>query len=390
MLAIRGARLFDGERRVAVPEPTVLVRDGRIVAVVPGPAVPADARLVDLGAVTLLPGLVDAHVHLAFDGGPDPVGAIDGAPDSRVLDGMRAAARVSLAAGVTTVRDLGDRGYLALRLRDELADRPAAGPRILAAGPPITTAGGHCWYLGGVADGAAGLRDAVRERAGRGVDVVKVMASGGELTPGTRSYEPQYSVAELRVVVDEAHRYGLPVAVHAHACTAVENALAAGADVVEHCSFLAADGVAERPDVIAALAAAGTTVSATIATRFDRGGVPPGIAARLTGLMRQVGRLRDAGVPLVCSSDAGIGPAKPHGVLPYAMDVAVGRCGWSTVDTLRALTALPAALCGLADRAGRLAPGYDADLLAVAGDPLTDPAALHAVRAVYRSGVRVG
>ncbi|HEY3504516.1 MAG TPA: amidohydrolase family protein [Actinocatenispora sp.] len=388
MLAVRAARLFDGDARVAMTDPTVLVRDGRILSVESGGAVPEGATLVDLGDVTLLPGLVDAHVHLVFDAGANPVAAIDGADDEAVLDGMRAAARVSLAAGITTVRDLGDRGYLALRLRDELATDPYAGPRVLAAGPPITTTRGHCWYLGGEADGERAVRDAVRRRAERGADVVKVMASGGELTPGTHSHEAQYTVAELRAIVDEAHRYGLPVAAHAHAGAAIENVLAAGVDVIEHCSFMSEYGVDDRPDVIAALAASDVAVSATLAIRSDRP-PPPRIAARLGDMIAVINRIHDTGIPLVCSSDAGIGPPKPHGVLPYTTETTMRLCGWDPAAALRAVTSLPAALCGLAGRAGRIAPGYDADLLAVAGDPLSDPAALRNVRAVYRTGTRV-
>ena len=205
MLAIRAGRLFDGVDAVAVERPLVLIENGRIAAVQSGAEPPAEAEVVDLGAATLLPGLIDSHVHLVFDASTDPVGHLDGAGDAEVLTAMRARARIALAAGITTVRDLGDRGYLAVELRDELAADPTAGPLILAAGPPITTGRGHCWYLGGEAIGGVdGVRAAVREHAERGVDVIKLMATGGELTAGTASYVPQFAVAELRAAVDEA------------------------------------------------------------------------------------------------------------------------------------------------------------------------------------------
>lgn len=388
MLALRGARLFDGVRRLPVRDPVVVMADGLIAGVGSAADVPLGVGIVDLGDVTLLPGLVDAHVHLAFDASSDPVKALDGT-DDEVLAAMRVAASTNLAAGVTTVRDLGDRGYLALRLRDELARDPAAGPRILAAGPPITTARGHCWYLGGEADGAARIRDAVRERAERGADVIKVMASGGELTPGTFSYRPQYGVEELRAAVDEAHRCGLPITAHAHAGDAIANALAAGFDSIEHCSFLAETGIDERPDVIEALGRARMVVSATIAARPDVR-LPPRMAAAISDLVKNLDRLVQAGVTLVASSDAGIGPPKPHGVLPYAPGRLVDMIGWSTVDALRAVTSVPAKVCGVDDRVGRLSPGLDADVIAVAGDPLADPNALADVRFVFRQGRRAG
>jgi imidazolonepropionase-like amidohydrolase len=388
MLAIRAARLFDGDSATVVREATVLVDDGRIVAVQSGTDVPSSAELVDLGDTTLLPGLVDAHTHLAFDGSPDPVGWLGGADDEEVLAGMRRAARTALAAGITTVRDLGDRGYLALRLRDELAADPTAGPRLLAAGPPVTTSRGHCWYLGGEADGVDGVRAAVRANAERGVDVIKVMASGGELTPGTRSHEAQYRLDELRTAVEEAHRFGLPATAHAHATQAIEDAMAAGFDSIEHCSFMTEDGIDDRQDVIEALAASGIVVSATLGlvpTATPR----PRILERAAALSALFNRMREAGVDTVCTSDAGIGPPKPHDVLPYGVMMMVNLLGWSTVDALRSVTSRSSRHCRVDDRKGRLAPGLDADILAVAGDPLADPAALLDVRAVYREGQRV-
>jgi imidazolonepropionase-like amidohydrolase len=385
MLAIRAARLFDGESAVVVNNPVVLVDEGSIAGIHSGVHVPEGVELVDLGNVTLLPGLIDTHVHLAFDAGPDPVGRLMDCDDDELLEGMHTAARTALAAGVTTVRDLGDRGYLALKLRDELAVEPSSGPEVLPAGPPITTSRGHCWFLGGEADGVDGVRAAVREHVERGVDVIKVMASGGELTNGSHPHLSQYGLAELRAAVDEAHRAGLPITAHAHAGQAIADVVAAGFDSIEHCSFMTEDGVEPRPEVIAALARADVTVSATMG--FLPGFTPPpGIATRIPGFMAVLRQLDEAGVAVVCGTDAGIGPPKPHDILPQGVAMLMDVLGWTAVDALRAATSVAARFCRVGGRKGRLAAGFDADILAVAGDPLADISALCDVRAVIRAG----
>lgn len=389
MLAIRAARLFDGVSSTMLADPLVLVEHGQIVSVQAGGAPPPGTEVVDLGTATLLPGLIDAHLHLAFDASEDPVGRLDRITEDELLDGMRAAARSCLSAGITTVRDLGDRGYLALRLRDELADSPGAGPQVLAAGPPVTVTRGHCWYLGGEADGVDAVRAAVRDRVERGVDVIKVMASGGELTPGTNSHEAQYGIAELRAAVEEAHRHGLPITAHAHAVPGIANAIAAGFDMIEHCTFMTADGVDAKQDLIDAIARSGTLVSATVGV-LPGSVPPPRLAARFPAITAAFRRARETGVTFVCSSDAGIGPPKPHDVLPYSVAAMVGMGGHSPVEALRAATSVAAQACRLGASKGRIAPGYDADILAVDGNPLTDLAALRAVAAVFRAGERVG
>lgn len=380
--------MFDGVDNAPIPAPVVLVDEGRIVAAGPGVAVPADAEVVDLGAATLLPGLVDAHIHLTFDASRDPVGRFDRVDDAELLAGARIAARRALLAGVTTVRDLGDRGYVTLRLRDELAKDPAGGAQILAAGPPITTPRGHCWFLGGETSGVDGVRAAVRERVERGVDVIKVMATGGELTAGTRPHVAQFGVEELRAAVEEAGRRGLPVTAHAHGAAGIAQAAAAGIGSVEHCSFLTATGAELDPTVLAALLTAGTVVSATLG-HLPGLPVPPRIEALIPQLSAVFRQIRAAGVPIVCSSDAGIGPAKPHDCLPYGLVEMVELLGYSPVEAMRSATSAAADLCRVGDRKGRVAAGFDADLMALAGDPFTDISAVHAVAAVFRAGVRV-
>jgi len=384
-IAVRATALFDGS--VLTRDPLVLVADGRIVEVMSGrqAAVPPDAELVELPGATLLPGLVDTHVHLAFDASTDPVGALAAQDDEALLAAMAKAAGTQLRAGVTTVRDLGDRGYLALRLRAGGAPGPL--PTILAAGPPITTPGGHCHFLGGEAGGVDGVRAAVRERAERGVDVVKAMASGGELTPGSVAYEPQFTAGELRALVDEAHRCGLPVTAHSHGVEGIRNALAAGVDGIEHCGFRTRDGVAAPPDLVAML------VERRVAVGFT-GGIapsdvppPPGIAPLIPALLAMIAGLRRAGVLLVVGTDAGIAPRKPHPTLPYGVEH-FASLGASPAEALRTCTVTAAQVCGVGDRKGRVAPGFDADLLAVPGDPLADLAVLHRPVAVFARGER--
>jgi imidazolonepropionase-like amidohydrolase len=384
MLAIRGGRLFDGLASSYLPRPTVLVDRGRIVAIQSGGE--ASAQTVDLGDATLLPGLIDSHIHLTFDAGPDPLGWFTAADDDRLHTAARDAARTALAAGITTVRDLGDRGYVTLRLRDELATTPDSGPRIVAAGPPITSQGGHCYFLGGEVAGVPAMRAAVREHADRGVDVIKVMATGGELTAGTRSHEAQFDTGTLRAAVEEAHRLGLPVTAHAHGTPGIVAAVAAGVDSIEHVTWLTEDSAAIDEPAFEALLRSGIIVD------FTPGVVPTALPQTRMGrilplLKDNITRMITSGIRYVVASDGGVGPAKPHDVLPYSIAVVASVTG-TPAEALRAATSGAADLCRVGDRTGRLAAGYDADILAVHGDPLADVSALRNVAAVFRAGHR--
>lgn len=373
-VALRAGQVFDGER--ARGPATVVVEGGRVVEVTQS-AVPGAQDLGD--DVTLLPGLIDPHVHLGFDCSTDVVAgmAVD---DATLLARMAASARAMLAAGVTTVRDLGDRGFLTRRLDDP------DGPTVLASGPPLTTPGGHCWFLGGEVDGLDAMLEAVEERAAQGCHVVKVMVSGGNITPGSSPFAPQFRTAELKQVVAEAHRLGMLAAAHVHAPVCVEEALDAGFDSLEHATFMTEDGVEASDDVLRRIAGSGTVVSITAGV-LPGGAVPPAIRERLDRVKQNMLRLHHLGARLVASSDGGIGPAKPHAVLPYALPDMVAL-GLSAEDALRATTSRSADALRLGGRKGSLTPGADADLLAVRGDPTRDVTAVHDVVEV-RVGGRV-
>lgn len=380
--AVRARALFDGVSATLVTDPWVLIEAGRIVEVGTG-VPPAGVDVHEFGSATLLPGLIDTHVHLCLDASPDSVGALAARTDGESVVAMVRAARAHLAAGVTTVRDLGDRDHLSLGLRgrDDL-------PTIVCSGPPLTTPAGHCHFLGGgVEPTTAAVREAVRRHVGRGVDVIKVMASGGNLTPGTLPEQAQFPAEVIAALVDEAHRAGLAVTAHAHGTRAIAEALAAGVDGLEHVTFWSADGVDSPVDLMAELAARRVPIGLTAGMVPMPGMVPPpALVARLPAYTANTRRLHELGAVLVVGTDAGIAPPKPHGVLPHALPLA--EFGMGPVESLCAATSVAAAAIGLGHRKGRLAPGHDADLIAVDGDPFTDPAALRRVTAVFTHGVR--
>ncbi len=369
---------------------TVTVRDGEIEEVGPS-AIADDVAVLDFGpGAWLLPGLIDTHVHLVFDASADPVAALAGLDDDELLTRMRRAAAAQLDAGVTSVRDLGDRGFLSTRLASQTGADMTAGPHIVAAGPPVTTPGGHCHFLGGAVDGLAGIRSAVRERAARGCDVVKIMVSGGAMTPGSDPAVSQFTPDEIRVVVEEARALGMTVAAHAHGAQAIADAVRAGVFTIEHVTFVTPDGAPPEDTLLDEVAASGVLVSATLGRRPEEWAALPGPVRDMISRWFQLnGELYRRGARMVVGSDAGIGPLKPHGVLPYAVGELVADLGVSPAAALTAVTARAAEACGLAGRKGSLRPGMDADLLVVAGDPLNDPSALHEVRAVFRGGVQV-
>ena len=393
MRGYRADTAFDGERALSGGA-LVLVEDGRIVAVEAGAAAPpADCEVTYLAGTTILPGLIDTHVHLCGD---DSLRALDQFFELSPADLERiiaAGLQQQLAADVTCVRDLGDFEWAVVDRRRAPADGQIE-PTVVASGPPITIDQGHCWPMGGVTSGVDGLRAAVRERVDRGADVVKIMTSGGAMTPGTDVLLCQFTVEELRVVVEEAHRLGLPVTGHAHSLPAVQQCADAELDGIEHCSCLTPDGFNTPPELAERIAAAGTFVGPTLG-RAIGSEPPPQVKAMMERMhigwddrLDQVRDLHRAGVQFLSGSDSGISPGKPHGVLPEAV-IDLLDCGVPAELALTSATTTSAAALGLTERTGRLQAGLDADLLIVEGNPLQDITALRSVRTVVSRGREV-
>jgi imidazolonepropionase-like amidohydrolase len=385
--AIRGARLFDGKRCTEGPV-LVLVDHGRITEVdCTGAAPPADAACVDLGDVTLMPGFVDAHTHLVWDPHGNPE-ALATTPDAVLLERARQHAWQALQVGVTTVRDLGDRHFVTVTASHACRATPSAGAEIVTAGPAITRTNGHCWYLGSVADTREDLVEAVRLRSARGTQWVKIMATGGFLTAGSDPFVPQYTTEHLTVVVETARRYHLPVTAHAHATGGIANAIAAGVAGVEHCSFHTPHGPVLDSALIEAMLAQGIWAGLTIGRDHPRAHLPPALVPMLEQRWTRIRTLVRAGVNVAFSTDAGISATKPHDVLPAELTYAATQ-GLSNAVVLAAATSHAAASCHVADRKGHLKPGYDADILAIPGNPLHTIEAILEPRAIFRLGHRI-
>jgi imidazolonepropionase-like amidohydrolase len=397
VFAIRANHAFDGEDFRAGGA-TVLVDDAGIVGVEPlRYEPPSDCDLVDYGDATVLPGLIDTHVHLVGDSrvmalerlaeySPEEIDAV-------VIESLRR----QLAAGVTTVRDLGDWHFNVVERRDAQRQVDDGLPWIVASGPPITSPGGHCGYLGGEVSGADEIVAAVRERAELRVDLVKVMASGGMVTTGSDVFVPQFPIEELRLLVEQAHAAGLPVTAHAHSAAAVDQAVVAGVEGIEHASSRATE------EQLAALAASGIAVCPTlggfntkslaallaVAPRFQQIFADAGLTPEsyLEIRMSALRRMTTFGIQLISGDDAGIGPDKAHGTYAEAV-IELGQVT-GTVPALVAASSDPAAAIGLGRSKGRLRRGYDADLLVVGGDLAADLTALRDVRQVVLRGVPV-
>ena len=327
-----------------------------------------------------MPGLIDSHVHLAFDGGPNPAARMRSETDEQQLVLMLHSARDLLGVGVTTARDLGARAYLDVVVRDAIAAGLARGPRMVVAARPITVTGGHCWFMGGEADSDDELRRMVRTHHKRGADLIKVMSTGGFMTTGSAPWYAQFTRAQLAVIVEEAGRVDKPVAAHAHGIEGIHRAVEAGVTTLEHCSFVTETNERRFDEPLAArIAERGIFVCPTI-------NVNAPYVAELTGIVvgEHLKAMHEMGVRLIAGTDAGIDNTPHHqyvGGLEYLVTL-----GFRPADVLAMATTEAAAALGVDAITGRLAPGFDADLIVVDGDPSTDIAALGKLQRVIARG----
>jgi imidazolonepropionase-like amidohydrolase len=398
---LRAARLFDGKSD-AVSAPGVVIVDGnKIVAAGARAQPPAGAEVIDLGDVTLLPGLMDAHTHLSGEASDDwKKDELDGFKKEVAQRAIEATeyARRTLLSGFTSVRDLGSNHFIDVALRNAIDAGRVPGPRMLVAGNALGARGGHCddhagyrqgllsesTIFDGVADGPEQFRAAVRYTIQHGADVVKVCASGGVLSLTDRVDSPQLTQAELNALVDEAHALGRKAAAHAHGAEAAKRALRAGIDSIEHGTFLddeAFDLLKKRGAWLV------PTPNVCLDARMKKNGAPPAVVAKAKAAnerqAQMVKRALQKGVSLAFGSDAAV---CPHGS-QLGQFATLVSFGMKPLATVRAATSGDARLLGVDRQLGTLEAGKLADVIAVAGDPARDIHAMEHVVFVMKDGV---
>lgn len=400
-LRIRVGRLLDGTGSPAVEGAALLVVDDRIAAVGPDAAVarPEDAAQLELPDGTALPGLIDSHVHVALPPTVDPLGSLNAeTDDDLVVRGVAAGERM-VRAGITTAYDCGARGMTAYRIRDAIGRSLALGPRLLVSGRPVTQRGGHCHFFGGEADGVAGVRDLVRRLLDEeGADGIKIMATGGGLTPGTDSRHASYSLEELAAAVDEAHRLGKRVTSHAHGVPGIDNASKAGIDSIQHCTMLGMDwewafdesvarGMVERGTRAIPTISAGTRYEVETGNDINKLQPNPGRTTR-ADYWANARALHDIGVTLVPGTDVGINFTDFGEDLFLELEAWVG-IGLDPAHVIHCATGRAAWHLGVDGATGTLRPGMQADILVVEGAPDRDISDLRRTAIVFKDGRRI-
>src|SRR5438093_6616591 len=404
-IALKAARLFDGKSRALIQNGVVVVQGDKIVDAGANVAIPPDAQVIDLGDATLSPGLMDAHTHITLDYTNYQATRLR---ELQISTSAKAysvipAARATVEAGFTTVRDVGARTYrshdcIDVSLRDAIAKGIVVGPRMFVATYGIGATGGHFDEAAGfrdglfgpepdvadgIADGPDAVRKAVRFEVRIGADVIKAAVSGGVLSLTDEVDTPQFTPAEMAALVDESHRLRKKVAVHCHGDQAGREAIEAGADSIEHGSFL-------KPETLTLMKNKGTFLVPTLmATEYILSKIdsyPPALQAkaRAAGAARSE-MFRNAvkmGVKIALGTDAGV---FPHGDNAKEFALMVGL-GMQPIDALRSGTSNDADLLGIGQAVGTLEKGKRADIVAMPGDPAADITATERISFVMKDG----
>lgn len=396
VIYLTAERMLDGLSETAIDDPVIRIEGDRIDAV--GTAgnltIPSQATVINLGNVTLLPGLLDAHVHLLSNHDDKGFRRLEVTETRSVINGVVNAEK-TLMAGFTSVRVVGSGGYGDIALRDAINEGDVPGPRILAAGPSLGVTGGHCdnnlltedynYVSDAVADGPWAIREQVRLNIKYGGDLLKFCATGGVFSKGTTVGAQQYTQEEMNVLVDEAHMRGKKVAAHAHGNDGIKAAIRAGVDSVEHASFLDDEAIRMAIERGTFLSMDIYNTEYTLETGESTGALPENIAKE-----REVGEVQrqsftravQAGAKVVLGSDAAI---YPHGYNGRQLSRMV-RFGMTEMQAIKAATSLNAELFGTPG-IGALETGRYADIIAVSGNPLNDISVLEDVGFVMKGGV---
>jgi imidazolonepropionase-like amidohydrolase len=399
IVAVKTGRLIDPKAGAVIPGAVIVIENGKVKAVGPSVAIPTGARVIDLSAMTVLPGLMDCHTHLVGDyaNDKDPLSDLKKSAADRAFESVPNA-KATLEAGFTTVRDVGTyRAFVDVAMRDAIARGYFPGPRMFVAGAYLTITGGGGAITGfapdvtlpwdlrfGIADGVDQVRQRVRDIAQHDVDLIKVLATGAFLTHGSDPHAVEYSYEELRAAVEEAAHKGLKVVAHAHSTEGIKLAVKAGVASIEHGTYLDDEGIRLMKEHGTYLVA--DIYDAEWIRQGEAAGYPQDFADKQPEgdeIQRQGFRKAvKAGVNIAFGTDVS---NFPHGLnaRQFAWQVKYGQ---TPMEAIRSATVAASDLIGRNNNAGSLEPGKWADLIAVKGDPLQDIRILENVAFVMREG----
>ncbi|NLY36963.1 MAG: amidohydrolase family protein [Tissierellia bacterium] len=386
----KGFRLIDGSGSVPTEKAYFVVEDKKITTLGSGKAPEFDGLVVDLEGKTVMPGMINSHVHITMEPVGDPTSLmIKESPAKTALRGT-ANLKKHLKAGTTFFRDLGAPAGIDFDLRDAVKEGLIEGPEFLAAGKCVTMTGGHGWFMGREADGPEETRKAAREQLRAGADVVKIMATGGVLTKGVEPGSPQLSMEEMKTAVVEAHKAGKKTATHAQGTEGIKNAILAGIDSVEHGIFL-------DDETIGLMLEKGVYLVPTLVAPYFivKNGVEAGIPQFAVDKSNYVMKFHmesftkayKAGVKIAMGTDSGT-PFNLHGSAPMELKLMV-ECGMTPMDALVSSTKSSAQLLGIDKDYGTLEEGKFADFLVLDENPLENLDTLFKINKVFKLGKEV-
>ena len=387
---VKAARVANAQMTEWLTDHVVKIKSGQVQDVLPAANLASDAEVLDLGDVSLMPGLIDAHCHMHCSATVDAQELTFSEMQDVGRLKMRAvtAMRKGLMAGTTTIRDIGSRNEVAFDIKQAINDGAIPGPRLLVAGTPITITAGHCWFFGTEADTAEEVATAVRRQVRLGADAIKIMATGGMFTPTANPRKTQFPASTLRIAVEEAARSGITVAAHTLSADGVRNCVEANVHNLIHARWYHSDpnkGLDYDPDAVTKMADQGQWVDPTIGHMMlgneavEQDGAPARTAhwsvsdtvVEEDEHLETLRKMRDAGVRFTSGLDMGM----PHGTHDRSAANAwsvVDLLGWDNWDAMRMATSDTAEALGIDAEVGRIAKGQEADLAAFEGDPATN------------------
>jgi imidazolonepropionase-like amidohydrolase len=392
---VRAGHLLDVKTGKLLDAQTIVVAGDTIQSIAPTASVPAQPgdTVVDLGGLTVLPGVIDVHTHLTMNPDFDPFREVISTDAKEAINGV-VNAKATLLAGITSVRNVGAYGFVDVDLRDAVNAGQVPGPHMQVSGPLLGITGGHCdenllpikyqAVRDGVADGISQVQHKVRENIKYGADLIKICATGGVLSKGDDPQASQYTLEEMQAIVADAHRLGRKVAAHAHGAQGILWATEAGVDSIEHGSYINDEAIAEMKK-------RGTYLVPTLYLEdwmLEKGNLPAFYHQKMIDVSAvaksNIKHAMQAGVKIAMGTDAAV---YPHGLNAHELDVYVNQLGMAPLAALQTATINAADLMGWSAKTGALEPGKWADIIAVDKSPLEDVRVLQDVKFVMKAGV---